>query len=211
MREKHVFLVALLIIGVAFGCSKVQNNPATTDVEETIQVKDEPVTKVLIKCTGDGCTSGGPCAVTLGSTIREWECCEGCHLTIEFISDPPIEEGGTINDVEDVDNYYEEFDSYLGDVYPNLSYEIESIYYEGNSSIYFLIYYFTLSDGTQESVLLYSPSETSGVYTVDCNGSCTEGECTENAIIHPNGTIDVKCGCEGPNCKMTIETPTNPD
>jgi hypothetical protein len=201
-----VFIIAILVAGAIFGCSKLSDNDEITNTEVAV-TKEEPGTKVLISCEGDGCTSGGDCSALIGPTIREWECCEGCYLVIQFVTTPPNPGEGGVVDLEDVDIFYEEFYDYVKAEYETEGFTLTDLLYETNGDgAYYIIYYFTTSDGTEESVLMYMAMGASVPTIVDCRGSCDtpEEKCTEKATINPNGTVDVECGCESDKCKMYI-------
>lgn len=207
MKNYLIIAITSLFIITISGCKDNADQFSENEYVINSQLKEAPEPpegKLIIKCTGEGCTEGGACKATF-TDIYHWECCEGCYLEIEYLMDGwevPVNNG--IADFGDVSIYNDVLADYLEDEYSNEDIKVDSMLYESDGNAYYVIYYYTTSSGF-ESALIYQPPG-GGTTIVDCRGSCDDpGEkCTEKAIIKPDGTVETECGCEADGCKMYI-------
>lgn len=205
---KLIVVLGITVSAVFFVHACQKNVEKNNQKSENLKLQQIPPKSISVSCAGEGCSSGGDCKATFGSDWDTFSCCEGCHLEIILTIGGEIEpiDAETSTRIEDLDFYSETAYSYISENY-NESYEIKGVAVGFNDLNHYVTYFFTTEDEENGSVLVFMAPGGGDKITIDCSGSCTNTSesCVETATIHPDGTIDVKCGCEGKDCKMVID------
>lgn len=189
-------------MGLLTACSNDVNNNESLADKSKILIKASSPTHVKYSCDGDGCTGLSYCTISwLGGNV--YSCCEGCYLSVQFISGEEPQRTATTVEFED-DIFKDDLKGYLDGLYPNGGFAVHAIEYETNGSLYYVIYSYSTPTGGEETVLIYAAPGGSTTI-VDCSGSCdnSEEKCVEVAVIEPD-KITASCSCESDNCSMNI-------
>lgn len=205
---KYLILVSLLLVGFYLINSCQQKGDSFNEkAENIVKLSKETPVNIYIDCVGSCNDPSLGCFVRVmpGSIACN---CEGtCAMQVTIR--PKDRKAVSLTDWTPI---YSHFLDYIERIHGTQNHKViefsQTIDYK-----YELVSIVYAIDGEKEEYSLIYLSEIknqkgAGITVVDCTGSCTSKEkCVENYNA-VSGVIS--CGCEGPDCSMTIEHVADP-